>query len=97
MENASTEGPSISLAGDRFVVTATPDKGFLSFEVTDGVLDMQHTFVDGSLRGQGIAGLLCTFAFEHSRASALKVRPTCTYISGNFLRKHPEYNDLVVA
>jgi predicted GNAT family acetyltransferase len=92
----ASERPGVSLAGDRFVVTAMPDKGFLSFEVAGGVLDMQHTFVDGSLRGQGIAGLLCTFGFEHCRAEKLQVRPSCSYISGNFLAKHPEYNDMVV-
>ena len=37
-----------------------------------------------------------TFAFDDARKRALKVIPTCTYLQG-FLRKHPEYADLVAA
>ncbi|CAM6127666.1 unnamed protein product [Calypogeia fissa] len=86
----------------------TPDgKAYLSYTVraprsknsaekTPDVLDLQHTFVPGSFRGQGVAARLCVAAFEHAKEKGFLVQPTCSYISDTFLPRHPEWNDLVV-
>lgn len=33
---------------------------------------------------------------KFARENGLKVIPSCTYISGRFMEKHPEYNDLLL-
>ena len=60
----------------------------------DGVADIHHTFVDGSLRGQGVAGLLLRAAADQLRAQGKKARASCSYAAGWF-EKHPEERDLL--
>lgn len=55
---------------------------------------LTHTEVPKPLEGQGLAAKLARFALDFARANHLKVVPLCTYVS-SFLRKHPEYQDLV--
>ena len=66
----------------------------VDFPITDGVADINHTFVDDCLRGQGIAGKLLVAAVAQIRAEGLKALPTCSYAKGWF-EKHPEEQDLL--
>ncbi|HWK19586.1 MAG TPA: GNAT family N-acetyltransferase [Microbacteriaceae bacterium] len=70
--------------------------GFLSYEVADGVIDLQHTVVQPSHRGQGLAGLLAERAFDDARAQGLRVIPSCPFIAG-WVPDHPEVADLIVS
>ena len=90
---------ALGSCGTRFEVVCSPEDGHLEFRTSDDgkVLDMYHTFVGIPMRGQGVASKLCVAAFEHCRRENLKVRPSCSYISGRFLLKHTEYSDLVLA
>nr|WP_308742602.1 GNAT family N-acetyltransferase [uncultured Anaerocolumna sp.] len=63
-------------------------------EVKDGVVDINHTFVDESLRGQGIAGKLMKEAAEQLRKENKKVILTCPYAVGWF-DKNKEYDDIL--
>ncbi|GAA4653847.1 GNAT family N-acetyltransferase [Anaerocolumna aminovalerica] len=63
-------------------------------EVKDGVVDINHTFVDESLRGQGIAGKLMKEAAEKLRKENKKVILTCPYAVGWF-DKNKEYDDIL--
>ena len=69
----------------------------VTFPYTDetrSTVEVNHTFVDASLRGQGIAGkLMIEFADELDKRG-LKAVPTCSYAVGWF-EKHPEYARLV--
>ncbi|HWL02527.1 MAG TPA: GNAT family N-acetyltransferase [Microbacteriaceae bacterium] len=69
--------------------------GFLSYALSDGVIDLQHTVVQPSHRGQGLAGLLAERAFEDARAQGLGVIPSCPFIAG-WVPDHPEVADLIV-
>lgn len=60
----------------------------------DGAVDIDHTFVDPSLRGQGVAGELMARAVQAIRATGRKARPTCSYAAAWF-EKHPEARDLL--
>lgn len=60
-----------------------------------GVLDLQHTFVPGELRGRGIADALAETAFGHARENGLKVLATCEFVR-KWLGRHEEQRDLVV-
>ena len=53
-----------------------------------------HTEVPPPLEGRGLAARLTRTALEFARANHLRVVPQCPYVS-HFLRKHPEFQDLV--
>ncbi|MCI8594327.1 MAG: N-acetyltransferase [Oscillospiraceae bacterium] len=80
-------------------IFALSDEGKLlcevTFPVTGGVAELNHTFVDESLRGQGVAGKLMAAAVEEIRANGWKIRPTCSY-AVSWLEKHAEHADLLV-
>lgn len=49
-----------------------------------------RTYVDESLRGQGIAGKLMEAAAEAAKKRGKKVAAACSYAEA-WLQKHPEY------
>lgn len=63
-------------------------------EVDADTVDINHTFVDDSLRGQGIAGQLMEAAAAQLRSQNKKAVLTCSY-AVKWFEKHPEYGDLV--
>lgn len=60
---------------------------------TDTV-EINHTFVDDSLRGQGIAGQLMERAALQIRQQGKKAVPTCSYAVAWF-EKHREFCDIL--
>ena len=60
----------------------------------DGCVDICHTFVDDSLRGQGVAGKLMRACADELRRTGRKAVATCSYAAGWF-EKHPEEADLL--
>ncbi len=62
--------------------------------VDENTVDVNHTFVDTSLRGQGIAGKLMQELVEELEKRGLKAMPTCSYAQGWF-EKHGEYGHLL--
>ena len=48
-------------------------------ETSDGVYNIYHTFVDESLRGQGVASQLVEEAVKDIKAKGGKVTATCSY------------------
>lgn len=56
-------------------------------ETSSGVCTIDHTFVDDSLRGQGIAGKLTEMAVSAIKAKNCKVTATCAYAQ-RWLEKH---------
>ena len=63
----------------------------VTFPTKDGVATINHTFVDPSLRGQGVAGQLVRLAADKILADGHKIKPTCSYAVAWF-RRHPEYH-----
>ncbi len=63
-------------------------------EETEGTVQINHTFVDESLRGQGIAGMLLEQTARELKETHRKAHPTCSYAVGWFAR-HPEWAELV--
>lgn len=58
-------------------------------EVESGIAQIDHTFVDESLRGQGIAGQLLDRATAVISMSGLRARPTCSY-AVSWFERHPD-------
>lgn len=48
-------------------------------EILPGVYNIDHTFVDNSLRGQGIASKLVQAAVDEIRRRGGEVQATCSY------------------
>lgn len=57
-------------------------------EVSPGVFEITHTFVDGSLRGQGVAGKLVEAAVNNIKSRHGKVTASCSYAQ-KWLERHP--------
>ena len=62
--------------------------------VNEDTVNIDHTYVDNTLRGQGIAGKLMEAAARHLREQGKKAVLGCSYARGWF-QKHPEYEGLV--
>lgn len=63
-------------------------------ETAPGVVVMDHTWVDPSLRGQGAAGKLVQAAVDTLRQTGRKARATCSY-ARTWLENHPEAADIL--
>ncbi len=63
-------------------------------DADQNTVNINHTFVDDSLRGQGVAGQLLEAAANQLRSQGKKAVPTCSYAVAWF-EKHPEYGDLL--
>jgi predicted GNAT family acetyltransferase len=70
--------------------------GFAAYHHTaDGVL-LPHAEVRPELNGQGIGSELAKGALDDIRRQGLRAVPLCPFIV-DYVRRHPEYNDLVAA
>ncbi len=57
------------------------------------VAEINHTFVDDSLRGQGVAGQLMQAVVEKLRKEHKKAYPSCSYAI-KWFSTHPEAADV---
>lgn len=55
-----------------------------------------HTEVPETLEGSGIGSALAQHVLDFARENELQVMPLCPFIA-SYIRKHPEYRDLVIA
>lgn len=62
--------------------------------VTDDVVDANSTFVDPSLRGQGIAEKLVEALVEDMEKEGKKIKPSCPYVETLFERKPDKYSHI---
>ena len=53
-----------------------------------------HTYVDSSLSGQGIAEMLLDRLVEEMREEGKKIVPRCSYVVAMFDRKREKYADI---
>jgi predicted GNAT family acetyltransferase len=78
----------------RFVAVTTAGEASLEYDLREGTMDLQSTFVPPEARGRGIAAELVAAAVGHARSNGLKIIPTCWYV-GRWLGAHPGDRDLV--
>jgi len=82
-------------AESRFEIRADGElAGFIGYILDGSLIDLVHTEVDQKFQGGGLAGQLARASLDSARARGLAVLPTCPFIR-SWIRKHPEYKDLV--
>ena len=62
--------------------------------IKEGVVVVDHTFVDPSLRGQGVASNLMHEVYQFAKQKGYKMVATCPYAVVWF-KKHKELNDVI--
>jgi len=62
--------------------------------IKKGVVVVDHTYVDPSLRGQGVASNLMHEVCNYAKIKGYKMVATCPYAVVWF-KKHQEFNDLI--
>jgi uncharacterized protein len=68
----------------------------LATYVLDGeTMTIPHTEVQPRFEGQGLGARLARFALDDARERGLRLAPGCSFIAA-FVKRHPEYQDLVV-
>lgn len=82
-------------AESRFVVHLGDEDAELTYSLVGAsLIDLQHTYVPDSARGQGIAEALAKAALAFARENNLRVVPTCPFVR-RWLASHPEEAKLV--
>ncbi len=91
---------------DKISVKENPDKsryevfvdgqpvGFTEYVPSGEMVIMPHTEIAQPYEGQGIASVLVQGALDDLRAKGQKIYPLCPFVV-EWLRKHPEYQDLI--
>ncbi len=69
----------------------------LRYRRQGNTLDFYHTYVPPKVRERGLAEKIVETGFRYAKEHGFKVIPTCSYVSGVFLPRHPEFLPLIEA
>ncbi|MBP1924727.1 putative GNAT family acetyltransferase [Sedimentibacter acidaminivorans] len=64
-------------------------------DISNNEVNIDHTFVDGSLRGQGMAAKLMKALVDDLNKKNKKAKATCSY-AVEWFEKHPEHSNVLV-
>ena len=81
-------------AAGRFQIEAGRWMAVLNYEMEGNVMVFTHTGVPRPLEGQGVGGKLAKAGLEYARQKTHKIVPACEFMEV-YIRRHPEYRDLV--
>ncbi len=82
-------------AAHRFELTVDGTlAAYAEYNILKHGLLFTHTEVLPAHEGQGLGSQLARFVLDEVRRRGVKAIPVCKFIAG-FIRKHPEYLDLV--
>lgn len=85
----------LPVTNGRFELERDGHVAYLAYNLAGKVLQLIHTEVPEALRGKGMASTLAQSAFEWAREHEVKVDVICPAVAA-YLRRHPEYSDLVI-
>jgi predicted GNAT family acetyltransferase len=99
MESAATDAPVVTdnPAASRYELHVGAElAGFVTYQLRkhDTVISLLHTEVEPAFQGAHLATHLARFSLDDARERGLAVLPFCPYVA-SWIRKHPEYTDLV--
>ena len=92
MANTVRDNP----AQNRFEMDLGDSVAIAAYRLAPGVVTIYHTEVPPQHGGQGVGSALVRGTLDIIRARNEKVRPRCPFVSA-FIRKNPEYQDLLAA
>ncbi|HVT67189.1 MAG TPA: GNAT family N-acetyltransferase [Trebonia sp.] len=99
MDSAATDAPAVTdnPAASRYELHVGAEfAGFVDYRLRGQVISLVHTQVEPAFQGEHLATHLARFSLDDARERGLSVLPFCPYIN-SWIRKHPEYTDLVPA
>jgi predicted GNAT family acetyltransferase len=81
----------------RFVLPlAGGEAATVSYRLLDaGRVAFDHVYVPPSHRGSEASRRVLGYAFDQARRHGWRVRPTCPYIAGRYVPRHPEVQDII--
>jgi uncharacterized protein len=79
----------------QFEIHENGELAVLQYRFHEGVIWLMHTEVSPKLEGKGIASILARFGLEWARENHMKAKVVCPFVAV-FLKRHPEYLDVVV-
>lgn len=88
--------PQQRATAGRFEIERDGHTAFLEYVLSGNVLQLVHTEVPDELQGKGIASELAKSALEWAQQHGKKVDVICEFVAG-YVKRHPEYRDLVLA
>jgi uncharacterized protein len=68
--------------------------GFLTYQVTGGIVAYTHTEVLPAFEGKGVGSQIVRAAMDDARAKGRSVVPICPFLV-KWLDRHHEYDDIV--
>jgi uncharacterized protein len=68
--------------------------GYCEYNLLREAIMFTHTEVLGAFEGKGVGSAIARHVLDDARAQGLHVIPVCQFIAG-YIRKHPDYADLV--
>jgi len=78
----------------RFEAVVDGHLAIAQYRLHDAAIEFTHTEVPRPLQGRGVGAALARAGLAHARAAGLAVIPTCPFFE-TFIRRHPEYRDLL--
>jgi uncharacterized protein len=72
---------------NRFVCQGLEDKALIEYRLEGNVCTVTHTFVDSSLRGQGMAGQLAGALYDWAKEQSYTIASECEYMTAWMKRK----------
>jgi predicted GNAT family acetyltransferase len=94
MRSRSQQGKQRVVSG-RFEIERDGQTASLEYNLSGSVLQLIHTEVPRALQGAGLASELAQSALDWARERGLKVDVICESVA-TYIKKHPEYADLVL-
>jgi uncharacterized protein len=92
--SSAKPGPVQATSG-RIEIERQGHVAYLEYTLVGKILQLIHSEVPQALRGQGLGAELAHSALEWAREQGLKVDVICPSVA-EYLKKHPEYADLVL-
>lgn len=81
-------------AEQRFEMLVDGGMAFVAYRRNGAVLTLDHAEVPAALEGHGVGSRLVKGTLDDVRSRGLKIVPRCSFIRA-YLRRHPEYEDLL--
>ena len=81
---------------NRYELAVDGEVAFLTYRRRDGHVLLAHTEVPEVFRGRGYGGVLARHALDEARHAKQQVTVKCPFVT-SWLKRHHEYDDIVVA